>query len=318
MFKKNATLFGAIVGLVCAAGIQASVSGQVALPPESNTGGILIEGCMVRYINKTQVPAELQGKLTELNVEEGMTIKKGDAIAIIDDRQSQLVLKQKLAEEAEAKIAAENDINRRDAVNSEKIAVTEAQTYIELHEKGAAPYLEMKKKQLEAERASLRIELADQNEQTAMAVYLQKQYGVQLAKMDIEMRTIRSDFDAFVEKRVANLGEWVQPGSPIVELVQMDRLRVQGFIDALNYGRQVYKGAPVVIEVTVGQDASGAKTRVFQGVIEYVSTELDLKKRHRVWVSIPNEQVGDDWLIKPGMRATMRILPKEGAARDGF
>ena len=290
---------------------------QAALPQNSDAG-ILVEGCLVKVINRTMVPAELQGKLTQIKVEEGMTIKKGDAIAIIDDRQSQLALKVKLAEELEAKIAAENDINKRDAVNSEKIAKTEAQTYRELHDKGAAPWLELQKKELEAERATLRIELADQNEQTAMAVYVQKQYGVQLAKMDIEMRTIRADFDAFVEKRIANLGEWVQPGSPIVELIQMDRLRVVGFIDALNYAGQVYKGAPVAVEVVVGQDASGPRKRTFQGVIEYVSTELDLKKRHRIWVSIPNEQVGDEWLIKPGMAATMRILPKAGNSPDVF
>lgn len=319
MFKKHATVYGAIVGLVFAVGIQASVSGQGTLSTSSSDdGGILVTNCLVKYINKTMVPAELQGKLTQIKVEEGMSVKKGDVIAIIDDRQAQLLLKVKQAEEAEAKVAADNKINMEDAINSAKIAKVEAAAYRELHDKGAAPWLELQKKELEEERAGLRIQLAEQNEQSALAVYIQKQYGVQLAKMDIEMRTIRCDFDAFVEKRLANLGEWVQPGSPIVELVQMDRLRVVGFIDALNYAGQVQKGAPVKIEVVVGRDAGGAKKRSFDGVIEYVSTELDLQKRHRVWVSIPNELVGDDWLIKPGMAASMRILPKAAAGRDGF
>ena len=123
----------------------------------------------------------------------------------------------------------------RDAVNSEKIASAEYERLTKIFtKKERRPYWEMKKKELEAERARLRIELAQLNGDTAMAVYMQKQAGTELAQSDIEMRTIKAEFDAFVENRIAQLGEWVQPGSPIVELVQMDRLRVEGYIDALN------------------------------------------------------------------------------------
>ncbi|KAA5541132.1 HlyD family efflux transporter periplasmic adaptor subunit [Roseiconus nitratireducens] len=278
---------------------------------------MLVENCMVRYINKTKVPAESQGKLTELMVEEGMAIKAGDVIAVVDDKPARLALDVKKAEELEAKLNAQNDVNKRDAVNSERIAAAEAQTYKELHEKGATPYLEMKKKQLEAERAQLRIELADLNEDTALAVYMGKQAASKMAEYDIEMRTIRAEFDAFVEKRIAQLGEWVQPGSPIVELVQMDRIRVEGFIDAINYAGQVRKGSPVVVTVIVGGTRDNPVTKRFETTIDYVSTELDLKHRHRIWVSIPNEPVGDGWLIKPGMEASMRILPGD-ARPDGL
>ena len=309
MFKRNAFLFGAIVGTACAAALHVAPAIAQTTPSPSSDDGLLVENCMVRFFNKTKVPSESQGKLTELKVEEGMLIKKGDVIAIVDSRQARLALKLKQAEEVVAELNAKNDVNKRDAISSEEIARAEAKSYQELYEESAAPYWEMRKKTAEADRAKLRIELADLNEDTAMAEYIAKKIGTELAQSDIEMRTIRAEFDAFVENRYAQLGEWVQPGSPIVEIVQMDRVRVEGFINALNYTGQVHKGARVQVTVTVGGTRTNPVTRKFDSIIEYKSTELDLNKRHRIWVSIPNERAGEEWLIKPGMSATMLIEP---------
>ena len=173
----------------------------------------------------------------------------------------------------------------------------------------------MKKKKAEADRAKLRIELADLNEGTAMAEYIAKKVGTELAQSDIEMRTIRADFDAFVENRYAQLGDWFHPGSTFVDIFLLVGVRVEGFINALNYGEQIQKGGRVRVSVTVGGTEENPVTRQFDSIIEYKSTELDLNKRHRIWVSIPNERVGDEWLIKPGMMATMLIEPaKSGGA----
>ena len=83
-----------------------SVLAQPLPTPPSNPAeaGILVEHCMVQYINKTKVPAESQGKLTKLNVEEGMAIKKGDVIAIIDDKQALIALKAQASRGARSKL----------------------------------------------------------------------------------------------------------------------------------------------------------------------------------------------------------------------
>lgn len=292
-----------------------------ALPSAADAErGIRAEHCMVQYMNKTRLPAEGQGKLVELNIEEGMTLKKGDIVAVIDDKQARLALSLKKAELKEAELNAANDVNKRDAISSQKIAEAEAKSYIELLEKGAAPVHEVEKKKLEAARAKLRIELADLQMKTAAAVYMAKRFEVELAEMDIEMRQVKADFDAYVETRIAQLGEWVQPGSPIAELVQMDRLRVEGDISALDYPGAVMIGTPVKIRITTGIDADGQR-RQFEvdAVINYVSTEIDLNKRYRVWASVANQRVGQDWLIKPGMSAEMIINPgaQRAAPRGG-
>ncbi len=88
----------------------------------------------------------------------------------------------------------------------------------------------------------------------------------------------------------------------------MDRVRVEGFVSGIDYAGQVRRGSPVQVTIIVGGTETNPQTKIYNGTIEYVSTELDINKRHRIWVSIPNERVGDDWVIKPGMSANMRIL----------
>ena len=146
MFKRNAFLFGAIVVTACAAALHVAPAIAQTTPSPSSDDGLLVENCMVRFFNKTKVPSESQGKLTELKVEEGMLIKKGDVIAIVDSRQARLALKLKQAEEVVAELNAKNDVNKRDAISSEEIARAEAKTYQELYEESAAPYWEMRKK----------------------------------------------------------------------------------------------------------------------------------------------------------------------------
>ncbi|MEO1615365.1 MAG: HlyD family efflux transporter periplasmic adaptor subunit [Planctomycetota bacterium] len=312
MFQRHTRFLGGLAAATCTIAVLVAAAGAQQPPVSTDSGdsgGILVKNCMVGFVNKTKVPAQAQGKLLELNIEEGMTVKKGDVLAVIDAEQAGLALELKKAEELVAKIAAQNDINLRDAVATEEIASAEAKTLEELHERGAAPYWEMRKKQAEAERAKLRIELAQMNEKSAMAEFRVKEFASRLANYEIEMRTVRADFDAFVENRFSQLGEWVQPGTPIVELVQMDKVRVEGFVDAISYAGQVRKGTPVAIEITVGGTLADPVKKQLTGTIDYVSTEVDLNGRHRIWAEIKNERIGEDWLIKPGMTATMEILP---------
>ncbi len=115
---------------------------------------------MVQYNNKVNVPAKAEGTLMELRFEEGDTVNKGDVIAIIDDTAAALALELKKAEEKEAMLNAANEVNLKDAINSEELATAEAKAYEELRRQGAIPFWEMEKKRLEAERARLRIDLA--------------------------------------------------------------------------------------------------------------------------------------------------------------
>ena len=268
---------------------------------------IRAENCMVQYINKVNVAAKAEGTLVELRIEEGATVNQDDVVAVIDDTAAALALELKKAEEKEAILNAANEVNLKDAKNSEELASAEAEAYKELRREGAIPYWEMEKKRLEAERARLRIDLAEMQKKIAEVQMIAKRSERMIAEFELTRRKVTAPSTGFIEARIAQLGEWVQPGSPIATLIQMDRLRVEGDIDALKYPGRVLQGTPV--EVTIYSESD--KAIKINGKLGFVSMEIDLNNRHRVWVEIENKKIGNEWAIKPGMRAEI-VIRKAG------
>ncbi|TWT80892.1 Multidrug resistance protein MdtA precursor [Planctomycetes bacterium CA13] len=273
----------------------------------ANSGEIRAENCMVKIINSVDVPAEVEGKLMELKFEEGATVAAGDILAIIDDTQANFGVELKKAEEKEALLNATNEVNLEDARNSEKLARAEAEAYAELRREGAIPFWELEKKRLEAERGKLKIEVSEMQIQIAKVQFKGKETEREMAEAQLKKYRISAPFDGFIETRFAQFGGWVQPGTPIAKLVQLDKLRVEGDIDALRYPGQVTRGTPV--EVLVYREANSDNAMSLQGKIDFVSSEIDLRNRYRVWVEIRNQQQGEDWTIKPGMRAEIIVKP---------
>lgn len=302
-------LHGCIVSLAL---IGQSDGQQLDAPPESPGLSVEAENCLVQYISKVNLAARSEGVLTKLHFEEGDTVEMGQLLAVIDDTAASLAVELKLAEEKEAVMNAANEVNLEDAVNAEQLASAEAEAYKDLRKEGAIPYWEMEKKRLEAKRADLRIELALMQQKIAEVQMIAKRSERQLAEFELTQRQVKTPSTGFIEARIAQLGEWLQPGSPIATLIQMDRLRVEGDIDALTYRSMVRQGTPV--KVVINNDADLEKVIRIDGTLGYVSMEIDLNNRHRVWVEIENQPIKDeetgkvvDWLIKPGMRASISI-----------
>lgn len=292
------TLFGTLAFLIGGA------SFPLALHAQSERGDreITAVNCTVRYINKVDIPAKADGSLTELMFEEGDTVSEGQVLAIIDATGAKLAVELKRAEEKEALIDAADDISLRDAINSEKVADAEYEAFKELRKNGAIPFWDLEKKRLEAERGELRIEMAKKDQKKAMIKRIAKQSELEMAEFELTKRDVTSPVTGFIEKRIAQKGQWVQPGTPIATLIQMDRLRVEGDIDALRYPGVVEKGSSV--EVTVFQ---GDRSITVPGVIGYVSMEVDVRDLNSIWVEIDNEKFGNDWKFKPGMKAEIKI-----------
>lgn len=280
---------------------------------ERDDDGIRAENCLVAYFRKVEIPAEALGRLKSIKIDEGDRTKAGDLIAEIDDTQSKLQVDAAKTKEEEKILEAANDVNLKDSVAAEKIAGAEANAYKELYEKKAIPYWEMQKKVLEAARAKLRILLAEMQMKIAKAQYFGSRAELRIAEDEVQRRKIVAPFDGFIESRLAELGQWVQPGSPIALLVKMDELKVEGDVDAYRYSGEFMKGTPV--QVLIYHRGREKAPHVIESKITFVSSEIDLNNRSRIGVKIPNVAIGEDWLIKPGMKA--EIIIKSGNAPAG-
>ena len=312
------TIAAAIVALIVSGNPPAAQSpktlppGPETIPPGVGLTELRADNCLVKTFRSVRVPAGTEGKITELLAVEGANVETGDLLARIDDTQAQLALKLRKAEEREAELNALNDVNLRDAKNNERSAIAEAEAYKELRREGAVPFWEMEKKILEADRATLRIELAELQQDIAKVQYVAKRSERELAEHELERRHVIAPFGGFIENRIAQLGEWVQPNSPMLQLVQLDRLRVEGDIDALRYPGQVTRGTPAKVMIYANTPKSaGIDTDVveIEGQVGFVSSEIDLNHRYRIWVEIENRQLGEDWVFKPGMEAEIVVYP---------
>ncbi len=290
-----------ILCLILAAPITASAQ-EAAVPKHAH----VVENCVVQYISKVDVPARAEGTLTVLKVDEGLTVEKDQVLAVIDDTAAQINVALKEAEEKEAILNATNEVNLNDAKNSEELARAEAEAYEELRRERAIPYWELEKKKLEAERALLRIDLAQMQKSIAEVQAFAKRQELALAQYELKRRQVVAPWGGFIESRRAQLGEWVQPGTPILTLIQMDKLRVEGDIDALA-SRSVVKGTKVEVRIFDKDESSSSDQKPIEGTLGYVSMEVDLNGRHRVWVEIDNVKDDGVWRYKPGMTADIRI-----------
>lgn len=263
---------------------------------------------VVKFRRKIKVPAEVDGKLTAVNVEEGDSVAEGDLIAVIDDETQRLTVELKTAEVLEALKTASNVINRDDAIEAEKLAVTEAKALELLNEKGAVPYFEMLKKQLEANRAKLRIELAEMEIDISKTRLVAKKKELAITRHELTKSQIHAPFSGIIEmeEQDAKRGEWVQAGTPIVSLLQMDILKVEADIHALGTSSRVYAGAPCVVRIFVS-GKNGEPIQI-QSTVKFVSSAISVTDNYRVWVEIKNEQLPNrNWLINPGMEAEIII-----------
>ena len=117
------------------------------------------------------------------------------------------------------------------------------------------------------------------------------------AKLQLERRRLKAPFAATVVAVSRQPGEWVEPGSVVLRLIQLDRLRVEGFVSAdqateMKPGQRVQ----IVFPGNVGKPVSGE--------IKFVSPEIEpVNQQVRIWAEFDNPEKR----IRPGLVATMEV-----------
>ncbi len=100
-----------------------------------------------------------------------------------------------------------------------------------------------------------------------------------------------------------HLGEWVAPGDPVVRIVRVDRLRLEAFLNAKDFGPEEIDGKAITVEVDL---ARGRKVK-FPGKVVFVSPLVEAGGEYRVLCDVVNRQENAQWLLRPGMVADMTI-----------
>jgi len=133
-----------------------------------------------------------------------------------------------------------------------------------------------------------------------------KANGLDMSELKLKRRRIVSPISGVIAKVFRRRGEWVEPGETVMRIVRMDRLRIEGFVDAAHLGSEL-NGLPANIIARLPNNS----TAKFTGEVVFVSPEIDpVNNQVRVWVEVDNPQMQ----LRPGMRVTMTINTK-GASK---
>jgi multidrug resistance efflux pump len=285
-----------------AASPQVAGAAFVAQTPVANSP-IQGEKAQIMCFYKVPVAAQADGLIEQLLVEEGVKVKKGDLLLKIDDRvvHAELAVASKEAEASAAQ--AKQTANLRFSKKAAEVSDAEFEEWKDLYERKSASYQEVRRKMLEAQKARLGIEVAEvDHEKDQLTAEVAKQ-KVEAVKVQLAMREVRSQYDGVIFERMHNQGEWVRAGEPILKLIHLNEMRVEARIRLGNYSPLQLVNAPVRVNVAIG-----GSTRTFNSKIEFVSPVVEFNSV-RVWTRVPNEMVGEDWLLSDGMEATIDVTP---------
>ncbi|MDZ7615549.1 MAG: HlyD family efflux transporter periplasmic adaptor subunit [Patescibacteria group bacterium] len=281
---------------------------STVLPTQSSAvpaGTAELPNCYVTQIEEVQSPAQEAGVLVKVDVREGDAVTAGQVLAQIDDIEPRMQQRVAQFELQVAREEAKSDINVRYAQATEAVARQEWFQADEANKKvaGAVPLAEVRRLVLKQNEAALSIEQADMRRRIAALEAQVSEARVEAAGVSIERRQIVAPLDALVLKVHHHEGEWVQPGVPVVHLIKLDRLWVEGSLKSQHYTPAEVHGRPVVVRVQLAR----GREETFEGKVVFVKPMIEADDSFLLRAEIANRKDNGFWLLSPGMPARMTV-----------
>jgi macrolide-specific efflux system membrane fusion protein len=259
-----------------------------------------VESVVLRLLEEAEVPAQEAGVVTDVAVREGQRVKKGELLAQIDDQVARLAADAAEAQFDIARAKAANDVRMRFAKKALEVARAELRRSTESIERFAksVSQSQLDVERLTVEKNQLEAEQADHEHQVAALEMKAKGNELTAARAQVARRQITAPFDGVIVQIYVRRGEWVEPGQQALRIVNVDRLKAEGFVRAALADVDL-PGKSVSLEV----DGSSQPTEA-TGTIVFVSPEIDpITGQVRIWAEIDNR----DGRLRPGQPAKMTI-----------
>ena len=299
MFNRNITLawLGAAIAISFATGAGAA---DEKAANKSQTSAIDVQSVVLRLLEEAEVPAQEAGVITNVAVREGQRVKQGELLTQIDDQVAKLAAEATKAKYEIAKAKATNDVRLRFAQKSTEVSQAELRRSTESIERFAksVSQSQLDVEKLTVQKNQLEGEQATQEQLVATLEMRQQEVELNAARTQIARRRVVAPFDGVIVQIYARKGEWAEPGQKALRIVNVDRLKAEGFIRAEDAKENVVgRSIRLVIE-------PGGEQSTFVGKIVFVSPEVDpITGQVRIWAEIDNR----DGRLRPGQQARMVV-----------
>jgi len=256
---------------------------------------VLVRG-RTEAARQVDVRAETSGLIVSEPRPKGTLVSAGDLLCEIDPgtRDSTLAEMRARLKEAKARLP-----EARARVEEAEARLTEAKindrAAQSLSQSGFAAETRVASAAAAVSSARAQVETARTGLESAQSAVQSAQAAIAAAQKEIERLRIKAPFDGVLESDSAELGELMQPGGLCATVLQLDPIRLVGFVAEAQIDR-VTLGAPASARLVSGQRVSGQVT--------YVARSSDPDTRtFRVEITVPNPQL----TVRDGQTAEIAI-----------
>jgi len=287
-----------------AAAIQVSTAPVVE---RSTNRGVEVVGSLEAQ-DQVTVSSQGSGNLESISVDLGSPVSRGQVIARIDQRE--LKLKRDQAEAALHQAEAKLGITRDGKIDPQKqpdvrqaVAGLERARYDltaakKLFDAGTISNQQYDVYQKTVEQAEARYQASLENVRNLEGIIEEKRAALDLTKKQLADSEIISPITGVVKEKTASRGEYLQPGKPVVTIVQINPLRLRLEVPE-TFAASIARGQVVTLKVDSFAD------REFKGVIKRINPSMDEKSRSLIAEA---EVANPNALLRPGMFARSQIV----------
>ena len=302
-----------------------SIAGWVGAPlllKTAATDALLVSGNIEAHESVVSFKA-VQSRVIELPFDEGQWVKAGTLLARLDDsdyrqqvaindaalrvQEQQLTSARRRLEAARATIANDDaDLAQKQLDYDRSLKLWEQKVI-------AAEQRDRTDTALKQSNAAMQRDLAmqhaaEQDIAVANANIRSARENLELAKIMLGYTTLRAPFSGVILTRQTELGEVMQPGTPVVTLADLDHVWLRAYVDETDLGRIRWGQAATV-------HADTYPGRAYAGQISFISSEAEFtpksvethKERVTLVYRIKIDLANPNHELKPGMPADATI-----------
>ncbi|XOV82683.1 MAG: efflux RND transporter periplasmic adaptor subunit [bacterium] len=251
----------------------------------------------------TQISVQVSGMITSMRVDEGAHVSAGDVLFTLDDSIARINVTRSTAQLEQAR--AELREAQRQLAESER-----------LRKDGYVPASTL-------ETAQTRVAVAE-------AVIGQREADLAQARENLSRHTIKAPFTGVVTRKQAEQGQWLNPGSAALEIIDATTVRVevavpQRFVTGLAVGTQAEIEADALpgqifdtrVAAVIPRGENNARTVPIWLAVENSSGQLLPGMSAKVTLGFSNEQpmvlaVPNDAIIRRADGSTLLWLVRDG------
>ncbi len=195
---------------------------------------------------------------------------------------------------AEARLTRARQLSELNSVSEEELETAQAGAMESLH-------------QLAAAEANHELMVAGpRDEEVAQAEAEVEKQRQEVARLEVERErhTLFAPFDGFVAQKLAEVGEWLSVGDPVVELVALDPIGVEVQVPE-TIVNQLALGDEVPLRFAALQDGDGVLTGVIRGIAPSADPQA---RTFAVRIRVNNPRREEHYLLRDGMQAKATVF----------